>query len=63
MFAVTGSYPVGTEDAKEALAAWQSTLERALTDTLNPLIDAFGRAVREHPDSTIENRGISRIAT
>ena len=53
IFALTGSRPYEESKAKEALDTWETTLQHALTDTLKPLIDSFGKAVREHPDATI----------
>lgn len=44
-----------TSEAQEAYASWLPTLERALTDTLKPLADAYVRAVRENAGSSTEN--------
>ena len=53
-FTATRHFETATE-AQEAYASWLPTLERALTDTLKPLADAYGRAVRANAESTTEN--------
>ena len=46
IFAFTATRRFGTEaELQDAYALWLPTLERALTDTLKPLADAYGRAV------------------
>lgn len=58
IFVFTGTRHFGTTaEAQEAYASWLPTLEKALTDTLKPLADAYGRAVRENAESTTENIG------
>ncbi len=62
IFALTATRHFKTED--EALTAyerWLPTLEKALTDTLKPLADTFGKVARENPDCTTEN--IDEIVT
>jgi hypothetical protein len=53
VFTATGSY----EEANihQAYAEWLPKLERALIDPLGNLIDAYGKAVRDNPDTVIEN--------
>lgn len=55
VFALTGTRRCEESEAPQALATWEKTLQQSLTDTLRPLIDSFERAVRGHPDATIEN--------
>lgn len=56
IFAFTATRRFGTEaELQDAYALWLPTLERALTDTLKPLADAYGRAVRDNSESTTEN--------
>lgn len=55
IFALTGSMPIDIDTEGQSLTAWQDVLERALTDPLNPLIDTFGRALRDHRDVSLEN--------
>lgn len=55
IFALTGARLLEINDQEAALTTFQRTLESALTDTLNPLIDSFGKAVRGHPQDMIEN--------
>lgn len=42
-------------EVQQALDTWLPKLERALTDPLGNLIDAYGKAVREHPEATTMN--------
>lgn len=53
-FTATRQFETAAE-AQEAYAAWLPTLERALTDTLKPLADAYCKAVRDNAKSTTEN--------
>lgn len=55
IFALTGTRRVEESEAAAALEAWKRTLSHALSDPLGPLIDSFGKAVREHPEATLEN--------
>lgn len=56
IFAFTATRRFGTEaELQDAYALWLPTLERALTDTLKPLANAYGRAVRDNSESTTEN--------
>ena len=55
IFSFTANKPYHPSEVEAAFKKWQPKLERALTDSLRGLIDQFGNAVREYPDSTIEN--------
>lgn len=55
IFAFTGTRKRIEEVTEAQLLEWLAQLERALSDPLGGLIDTYGRAVREHPDSTITN--------
>lgn len=58
IFAMTGTRELPDDDpaaVQTAVEKWMRTLERALTDQLRNLIDAFGKAVRENGQATIAN--------
>lgn len=55
IFSFTATTPYSEEDIQQAYIEWLPTLERALTDPLGNLIDAYGKAVRNNPHTTIEN--------
>lgn len=55
IFVLTGTRRYEDSEAQQAVKAWKKTLEHALKDPLGPLIDSFGRAVRHHPEASIEN--------
>ncbi len=55
IFSFTGTRPYSEEEVQEAYDKWLSKLERALTNQLWNLIESYGKAVREHPNSTINN--------
>jgi thymidylate synthase len=55
IFSFTATKPYSEEEVQEAYENWLPKLERALTNQLWNLIEVYGKAVREHPDSTIEN--------
>lgn len=55
IFSFTATKPYNEEEVQQAYKNWLPKLERALTDQLWNLIESYGKAVREHPDSTIEN--------
>ena len=55
IFAFTATKPYSEEEVLEAYKLWLPKLEHALYDQLGSLIHSYGKAVREHPDSTIEN--------
>ncbi len=55
IFALSGTRPYKEDEIKSAYENWLPKLERALYDQLGGLINSFGKAVREHPKSTINN--------
>jgi hypothetical protein len=55
IFAFTGTRTYSEQEAEEAYKSWLPQLEKALTDQLWNLAEAYGKAVRDHPDATIEN--------
>jgi hypothetical protein len=52
-FTATTRYP--ESELESAFQEWLPTLERALIDPLAGLIDAYGKAVRNNSEATIEN--------
>jgi hypothetical protein len=55
IFALTGTKSYSDDAVSEAFEKWLPKLEKALSDTLNPLIVTFGKAVKDHQDANIEN--------
>lgn len=55
IFSFTATKPYGAEEVQEAYAKWLPKLEHALKDQLGRLIKNYGKAVREHQNSTITN--------
>ncbi len=55
IFSFTGTRPYKESEVQAGYDAWLPKLEHALTDALGNLINNFGKAVREHPNATIEN--------
>ena len=55
IFAFTGTKQYSEEAGAEALEKWLPKLEQALYQTLNPLIDAYTKSVRDHQSSTIQD--------
>lgn len=55
IFAFTATKPYSDSEIIEAYENWLPKLQRALTDQLWNLIEAYGKAVNEHPDAKIEN--------
>jgi hypothetical protein len=51
----TATRPYSEEEVQKAFEAWLPKLERALTDPLGKLIDAYVKSVKEHPESTLQN--------
>ncbi|MFT3815268.1 MAG: hypothetical protein QM740_18135 [Acidovorax sp.] len=51
----TGEYTV--LEGKKALEKWLSILEKAMTDTLYPLAEVYGKVVRDHQDADFKNVG------
>ena len=55
IFAFTATKPYSDEEIRKALDEWTPKLQKALSDQLWNLIESYGKAVREHPEATIEN--------
>jgi thymidylate synthase len=55
IFAFTAIRPYNETEIQQAYAEWLPKLGLALTDTLWNLIGAYGKAVRDNPDATIDN--------
>lgn len=55
IFAFTATKPYSDEEIHKALDEWLPKLQRALSDQLWNLTESYGKAVREHPEATIEN--------
>ena len=52
ILAFTATRPYDESEVQQAYEGWLAKLERALTDPLGNLIEAYGKAVREHPGAT-----------
>ncbi|WP_027160970.1 hypothetical protein [Mesorhizobium sp. WSM1293] len=55
IFAFTGTRDVPAQEIEAEFEKWLSTLQKALSDPLGGLIDAYGKAARQHPNTTITN--------
>jgi hypothetical protein len=55
IFAFTATTPYPESEAEAAFNKWVPTLEKALSDQLGALIDAYGKAVRGNPEATVAN--------
>lgn len=55
IFAFTATTEFNEKDAAEYLAKWDKQLHQALTDTLWPLSEVYGKVVREHQASDFKN--------
>jgi len=55
IFAFTATRPYDEAEIQQAYEEWLPRLKRALMDPLGSLIDAYGKAVRNHGSATIEN--------
>lgn len=55
IFAFTATKPYSEQEVQTALDGWLPKLQHALSDQLGNLIESFEKAVREHPNTTIEN--------
>lgn len=55
IFAFTATRRYAENEIDAAYEAWLPTLERALTDQLVNLAEAYGKATRDNPDTTTEN--------
>lgn len=49
IFAFTGTREIPADEIEEEFEKWLSTLQKAVSDPLGGLIDAYGKAVRQHP--------------
>ena len=50
IFALTATRRYEEDEINDAYAKWLPTLNRAVSDPLVRLIDAYGKALRDHPD-------------
>lgn len=55
IFAFTATRRISRDQIDAAYEAWLPKLERALTDDLVKLAEAYGKATRENPETTTEN--------
>ena len=55
IFSFTATKPYSEDEIQQAYDKWLPKLQRSLADQLGNLTESYGKAVREHPDSTIEN--------
>ncbi|TIS99179.1 MAG: hypothetical protein E5W87_22835 [Mesorhizobium sp.] len=55
IFAFTGTRETADDAIEAEFGKWLVTLRRALIDPLGGLIDAYDRAVQNHPGATISN--------
>lgn len=55
IFALSGTRPYEEDEINNAYEKWPPILEKSLNDQLGSLIVSFGKEVREHPKSTINN--------
>ena len=55
IFAFTGTRDVPAQEIEAEFEKWLSTLQKALSDPLGGLIDTYGKAARQHPNTTITN--------
>lgn len=57
IFAFTATTEYKEAEVHKALEKWHSVLEKALTDTLYPLAEVYGKVVRDHQDADFKNVG------
>ena len=55
IFAFTATRRYSPDEVEAAYDAWLPKLERALTDQLVNLAEAYGKATRDNPETTTEN--------
>lgn len=55
IFSFTATRSYGEDEINQVYADWLPKLEHALIYPLGNLIDTYGKAVRDHPDSEIDN--------
>lgn len=51
----TATKPYSENEIQQAYDDWHQKFEKTLTDQLGNLIETYGKAVREHPDSKVDN--------
>ncbi len=57
IFAFTATRTFSEENVAEHLVKWDKQLQQALTDTLWPLAEVYGKAVRDHQEADFKNVG------
>ncbi|SCU98977.1 conserved hypothetical protein [Cupriavidus necator] len=57
IFAFTATTEYSEKDVEAALAKWPARLHSALSDTLKPLAEVYGKVVREHHEAEFPNVG------
>lgn len=57
IFAFTATTEYSEEEAVKVLGKWREQLEQALTDTLWPLSEVYGKVVRQHHEANFKNVG------
>lgn len=55
IFAFSATAVYSEEEVHRALGKWDEQLARALTDTLYPLAEVYGKVVRNHQDADFKN--------
>lgn len=55
VFVHTGTRRYDLESIEKGYATWIAKMERIFSENMASLADAFAKAVREHPENTIEN--------
>lgn len=55
IFALTATTEYSEEEIGKVREKWGDQLQRALTDTLIPLVEVYAKAAREHQDSDFKN--------
>lgn len=56
IFALTATTEVPEDRIEEEFQRWGEKLRRAVSDPLGPLIDAYAKALADHPDAKVENQ-------
>jgi hypothetical protein len=57
IFAFTATTEFDEKDAADYLAKWDKQLHQALTDTLWPLSEVYGKVVQDHQEADFKNVG------
>jgi hypothetical protein len=55
IYAFTGTQIYSPDEIEDALSEWGPKLEKALQDTLKPLADSYGKAIKENQNANVEN--------